>query len=272
MDIDNVKNGLVVGFQPFLEPRNAEETASGHPEDALPVLIDIQDAPLEEESVPTRALCTLDSERLVGFPDGDSQAIVVGFHAGARDEIIAVQIRDEVQDISSCDQLVIEERHLFRLVSGQLAPEMSFLIFADARDGHQVALRKGLPPGDDAPLRLYEFFGEIAQQVRFVPICRFQTLFLDVPGGDFHLSVRHGEGDGTVFRQGGRGNGDNSVLAGHESFPGIGERGDGSVPSVVHKAKIGKIFAPFIPISPQKPGTRHSFMAERAGVGIFVET
>ena len=29
------------------------------------------------------------------------------------------------------------------------------------------------------------------------------------------------------------------------------------------------LLTPFIPFSPQKPGTRHSFMADCAGVGIF---
>ena len=79
-----------------------------------------------------------------------------------------------------------------------------------------------------------------------------------------------GKGGGPVFRQIGRGNGDCTVLAGHESLPGIGEGRYGSVPSHVHKANIGKNFTPVIPISPQNPGIRHTFMAEREAKSRFV--
>ena len=39
--------------------------------------------------------------------------------------------------------------------------------------------------------------------------------------------------------------------------------------SIICLGELRIIFTPFIPFSPQKPGTRHSFMAERAGVGTF---
>ena len=42
--------------------------------------------------------------------------------------------------------------------------------------------------------------------------------------------------------------------------------------SIICLRELRIIFAPFIPFSPQTPAVRHSFMAERAGVGNFVET
>ena len=269
LDADHVQDGLVVGLIPFPDPGDAEETAGGHPEDALLALIDIQDTSLEEQIVAAGAFRALDGKCPVGFPDGNADAVHVRLYAGACDEVVCVQIREKVPDIGPGDQVIVEERHLLRILPDGLAPEMAFGILADVRDGHPVTLREGFPPGDDAALSLHEFLGEIAELVRFVPLGRLQALFLDIPGGDLHFPVRHGEGDGAVFRQVGRGNGDNAVLAGHESFPGIGERGYGSVPSDAHRTNIRKRFTPFIPFSPQKPGTRHSFMAERVGVGTF---
>ena len=231
LDADHVQDGLVVGLIPFPDPGDPEETAGGHPEDALLALFDIQDATLEEQIVAAGAFRALDGEGPVGLPDGDPRTVRIGLHACACDEVVRVQIGEEVPDIGPGDQVVVEEWHLLRIFPDRLAPEVAIGILADVRDGHPVSLREGFPPGDDAALRLHEFLGEIAQQVRLVPLCRLEAFFLDIPGGDLHFPVRHGEGDGAVFRQIGRRNGDNAVLAGHVTFPGVGERGDGSVPS-----------------------------------------
>jgi len=181
--------------------------------------------------VPAGAFRTLDSERLVGLPDGNAQAVFIGLDAGVHDEIILVQIRDQVPDIGSDNQLIIEKRHLLLLVSHRRAPKAAFVILMDAGHGHPITLRKHFPAGNDAPLRLYEFLGKIAQHVRFVPFRRLQAFFLDIAGRDLHFPARHGKGDGTVLHQVGRRNGDNPVLAGHESLPGVEEGRHRSVAS-----------------------------------------
>ena len=231
LDADHVQDGLVVSLIPFPDPGDAEETAGGHPEDALLALIDIQDTSLEEQIVAAGAFRALDGKCPVGFPDGNADAVRIRLHAGARDEVVCVQIREKVPDIGPGDQVIVEERHLLRILPDGLAPEMAFGILADVRDGHPVTLREGFPPGDDAALRLHEFLGEIAELIRFVPVGCLQALLPDIPGGDFHFPVRHRESGSAVFRPVGRGDGDNSVLAGHVTFPGVGERRDASVPS-----------------------------------------